>query len=328
MSKVVQILKHFETPSINGVYYRVVCLTGENKGSAYYILGKRVVMGRSEKCDITVLDLKSSREHIEIILVGEDYILTDLGSQNGTIVNDLRVKQHTLKDGDKIIIGKTVYKFSRIEVAGEKTKVNIKEKSKIKVEEKKEDQRDTGNKKIMIIFSVILLLVALLVFEDNQENKIKKEPPLKANVKDIDDTFARAIKQRSKESRENKEKLKYYFNRGLREYREGNYFRAISEFENAQQWNPNDSNANFYLRKTREKLDEQIESYFSKAIRDKDAINYQRAVISYCSIVRLLNQYPTDERYKLAQEAIRELEKKMGLDEAEIICIDNNGVTK
>lgn len=328
MSKAVQVFKHFETPKKNGVYYRLVCLTGDDKGSAYFLMGNRIVMGRSDKCDITILDLKSSREHAEIILVGKDYILTDLGSQNGIIINDLKVKQHALTDGDKIIVGKTVYKFSRVEVKEEKTASKKVKRKKVEKEEETEEE-EPKNKKMVVTLAVLAVLGLLLIAEEESgEVKKKKSDAVKGRIKEIDDSFARAIKQRSKDSRENKEKLKYYFDRGLREYREGNYFRAISEFENAQQWSPNDSNANFYLRKTREKLDEQIESYFSKAIRDVDAINYQKAVISYCAILRLLNQYPNDERYISAKEAISNMEKKMGLEEGDIVCVEKTGGKK
>ena len=120
MSKAVKIYKHFERPKEVGIHHRVVCLTGKDKGIAYFLIGKRIVFGRAETTDIRVHDIKSSREHAEIILVGKDYVLTDLGSQNGIIVNDLKVKQHVLNEGDKIIIGQTVYSFSRIEIESEK----------------------------------------------------------------------------------------------------------------------------------------------------------------------------------------------------------------
>ena len=89
MSNAVKLLKHFEAPKEEGVYYRLVCLTGKDKGQAYILMGKRVVMGRSDGADIRVMDIKSSREHAEIIKVGKDFVLTDLGSQNGIIINDL-----------------------------------------------------------------------------------------------------------------------------------------------------------------------------------------------------------------------------------------------
>ena len=108
----VKISKKLEAPTDVGKHYRLLCLTGKNKGVAYFMTGKRLVMGRHENCDIQILDTKSSREHAELTKVGEKFVLTDLGSQNGIIVNDLKVNQHTLADGDKVIVGQTVYKYS------------------------------------------------------------------------------------------------------------------------------------------------------------------------------------------------------------------------
>ena len=48
--------------------------------------------------------------------------------------------------------------------------------------------------------------------------------------------------------------MNIYFQKGLREFREGNYFRAMSEFEHALAWSPSDPQAQFYLRKTQEAL--------------------------------------------------------------------------
>lgn len=325
MAKAVIEYKHYEVPKEPGVYHKLVCLTGENKGKAYFLMGRRVVLGRSEHCDITILDLKSSREHAEIILVDDVYILTDLGSQNGIIVNDLKVKQHALNPGDKVIVGKTVYKFSKQEVESKKKKVTKKRTSREIDEDDDDDDEEENPKSPMskILMAVIVIAVVILFgSEDPKEVEEQKSNVVNAQVNEIDDSFQRAISKRKKESKKNKEKLAIYFKRGLREYREGNYFRAISEFENAQQWSPNDALANFYLRKTREKLDEQIESFFSKALRDTDAINYLKAATSYCAIVRLLNRYQDDTRYKAAKEGIRNLEKKLGLDEGEINCIE------
>ena len=168
-------------------------------------------------------------------------------------------------------------------------------------------------------------MAVILLLDDDTETKIvKKDKKLDVQINEVDDSFAKAIKQRSIESKKNDEKLAIYFKKGLREYREGNYFRAIAEFENAKQWSPNDPLASFYLRKTRESLDEQIESYFSKATRDSDSVNYRKASISYCSIIRLLNKYQTDPRYIAAKESIKDLEKKMGLEEGEIICLEKS----
>jgi pSer/pThr/pTyr-binding forkhead associated (FHA) protein len=112
----IKIVKTLSPPSEAGTHYRLVCMTGKNKGLSYYINKDRVILGRSDNADVQVLDTKSSREHVELVKISDGYVLTDLGSQNGVVVNDLKVTQHNLVDGDRIIIGATVFKFNKIVV--------------------------------------------------------------------------------------------------------------------------------------------------------------------------------------------------------------------
>ena len=116
MAKNVLVLKHFEAPKDAGTYFRLVCLTGTSKGETYVLTGNRIVIGRGEKADIRLNDTKSSREHAEITKVGSNWVATDLGSQNGIMVNDKKVTQAQLSEGDKLIIGQTVFKFAKVEV--------------------------------------------------------------------------------------------------------------------------------------------------------------------------------------------------------------------
>lgn len=329
MASAVKKMKHSETPKKAGTYHRLVCLTGKNKGIAYYFIGKRVVLGRGETVDVQVLDLKSSREHAEITLVGNGYILTDLGSQNGVVINDLKVKQHSLNTGDKVIIGQTVYKFSKIEIAEEK-KEERSNKSRAGEESDEElgqsDEEDKPkNKRMTMILGVVALAAILLILSDDTKDKPAKKKR-KTNIANTnnsigsDNEFETAIKKQLNEKKESKKKLNIYFKRGLREFREGNFFRAIAEFEHARQWSPNDPVAKFYLRKTKEALDETITAYFNKATRDIDALKYMKASTSYCAVLRLLHQYESDERYKTAEEGIDKLEVQMGLEKGAIKC--------
>lgn len=317
--KTVKVFKHFETPKEHGVYHRLICLTGEKKGDAYFIIGNRVVLGRSEKADIKVLDIKSSREHAEITKVGDDLIITDLGSQNGVVVNDLKIKQRSLKNGDKIIIGKTVYKYSEV-VVDAPTQI-IEEDND---EDNDEEDNEIGPKKKG---NTLLILVAigglLLLFMPNEKVQNKKQDSSKYDVKEISDPFTSSItNKKNKENKESKEKMNIYFQKGLREFRENNYFRAINEFNHALSWTPGDPLAEFYLRKTKEALDKSIETYFIEATRNIEALKFQKAVVQYCAIIRLLFNYPEDERYKNAQEGIKSMEGKLGLDEGDIKCAD------
>lgn len=66
----------------------------------------RVVVGRSQRCDLVLQDRELSREHTEIVKAGSVYKVGDLGSRNGTDVNGQMIAEpHVLKDGDIISLG-------------------------------------------------------------------------------------------------------------------------------------------------------------------------------------------------------------------------------
>lgn len=319
--KNVIVLKHFEAPKKPGTYARFVCLNGENKGLAYYLNNNRIVFGRSDDADIKVLDIKSSRAHAEVVKNSNKFIITDLGSHNGIIVNDLKVTQHSLSDNDKLIIGKTVYKFSLVKIDNVDV---IEEPNKLKRASDKEvstEENTPDPKKKKLLLVAIIFAGVFLIFGGEEESRVQTEKRVKSNEKVSLKSMSMSFKQKTKKDKEKQKKMSIYFSRGLREFREGNYFRAMSEFESALSWSPNDSLALFYMRKTKDALNTAVEEIFNRGRRDEDSLKYQSAIVSYCSVIRLLYRYPKDERYLDAESKVKSLEEKMGLEEGEIECI-------
>ncbi len=62
---------------------------------------------------MVLADPGASRRHAQIRREGEDFTLTDLGSTNGTLVNEEPVTEWILEQGDRITIGRTVLEFRR-----------------------------------------------------------------------------------------------------------------------------------------------------------------------------------------------------------------------
>jgi hypothetical protein len=72
-----------------------------------------VTMGRSRQCEVTVDDPNVSRQHAEIHPRGGSWVVTDLGSTNGSRLNGRRLEQPTvLKPGDEIELGTTTLTFA------------------------------------------------------------------------------------------------------------------------------------------------------------------------------------------------------------------------
>jgi FHA domain-containing protein len=74
-------------------------------------IATQCVIGREYGADIVVGDLRVSRRHACIALQGETYVILDLGSRNGTIVNGQKVRSAELSDGDVIHLGPVEFLF-------------------------------------------------------------------------------------------------------------------------------------------------------------------------------------------------------------------------
>jgi diguanylate cyclase (GGDEF)-like protein len=89
----------------------LVIIYGEDLGRRI-ALGETVIeAGRSTACGIPVDQESVSRHHARIWWTGSSYKVKDLGSTNGTYVNDALITEVDLNDGDQVKIGRTILKF-------------------------------------------------------------------------------------------------------------------------------------------------------------------------------------------------------------------------
>ncbi len=73
--------------------------------------GTELTIGRSSEADIVIRDDKVSRIHSSIILWAGDYVIKDIGSRNGTLVNGKTIDVAVLKPGDSIKVGPRTIDF-------------------------------------------------------------------------------------------------------------------------------------------------------------------------------------------------------------------------
>ena len=71
-----------------------------------------VTVGRLPECTISINDSNISRNHAEVKAGPTAFVVTDLGSTNGTMVNGVKiVGEHRLRDGDIVSFGSTHVRF-------------------------------------------------------------------------------------------------------------------------------------------------------------------------------------------------------------------------
>lgn len=84
----------------------VVIHRGPAKGARFLIDQNQSSIGRSTDSQIFLDDVTVSRKHAAIEVEGGVFTLIDLGSLNGTYLNNQSVAKSALKTGDEIQIGK------------------------------------------------------------------------------------------------------------------------------------------------------------------------------------------------------------------------------
>src|SRR5207237_6188025 len=84
---------------------------GIDRGRLYRELSIPVSIGREEGNTLRLNDERVSRFHAKVQLDGDDYILTDLESTNGTRVNGTSVQIRRLRIGDRVGVGRSVLLF-------------------------------------------------------------------------------------------------------------------------------------------------------------------------------------------------------------------------
>ena len=83
---------------------------GGRAGEAYPSRAARVEIGRHPDAQIFLDDVTVSRNHAAVVAEGDEWVIVDEGSLNGTFVNRRRGDRTVLRDGDEIQIGK--YRFT------------------------------------------------------------------------------------------------------------------------------------------------------------------------------------------------------------------------
>ncbi len=88
----------------------VIIYDGSLSGTRRSLGAEPVTLGRSPDCDLVFLERQISRYHARIEHDAEGYLLRDLGSKNGTEVNDdaIRGQPYRLRDGDEINLAASV----------------------------------------------------------------------------------------------------------------------------------------------------------------------------------------------------------------------------
>jgi diguanylate cyclase (GGDEF)-like protein len=95
-----------------GMPAALVMITGDASGTLFDLEADEVLVGRGDAVDLRLEFAGVSRRHLRLRRVGEDVVAEDVGSRNGSFVNDRRIDRPTpLSRGDLLRIGPVLLKY-------------------------------------------------------------------------------------------------------------------------------------------------------------------------------------------------------------------------
>lgn len=100
LKKMMRALDSEDTPSLE-------ILSGSSSGQRVFLKEQDhpFIIGRDEACDLTLPENVLSRRHSQLEHKWGGVVITDLGSKNGTFVNNEPIQEKLLHDGDRILLG-------------------------------------------------------------------------------------------------------------------------------------------------------------------------------------------------------------------------------
>src|SRR5687768_7419551 len=87
---------------------------GPQQGRRYELKGDKYILGRHPDCDIIIEVGAVSRNHCQVVRDGQGYAIEDLGSRNGTFVNEEQSKvegRRLLRQGDVLRVCEVSFTF-------------------------------------------------------------------------------------------------------------------------------------------------------------------------------------------------------------------------
>lgn len=99
----------------------LVIVEGVHAGHTFQLHPDSTVIGRDPSCEMVIDDSAISRQHAKVRVVENDdkqkvFLLHDLATENGTLLNGQEIIREELHDNDQILIGQTKLVFKRVQM--------------------------------------------------------------------------------------------------------------------------------------------------------------------------------------------------------------------
>jgi pSer/pThr/pTyr-binding forkhead associated (FHA) protein len=104
--------KNSSSKAPNRFRAKVACIVGPQKGLALFLVEGEYVLGREPPAHFVVAEPSISRRHLKFVVGDKKVDVFDLGSGNGSYVNNMKIQQVQLSHGDRLKVGESEFIFT------------------------------------------------------------------------------------------------------------------------------------------------------------------------------------------------------------------------
>lgn len=302
----------------SGLQVTIRIISGPNKGDVYRLMPPGAIIGRdSQSCQITLGDARVSRQQCRLDYKMEGITIEDLSGKQTTLVNHQSISgEHLLRSGDLLLFGDTQMQIDILqEGVPHLKKVPPSAPSSYippSALPQNSSAMDPQTKRLSMIVGVGLLigLGLWMVPEDPP-----KPPPKIATSETINESIT-AVQKRQEELQKstsqlsdlelyNKRSAQKHYIRGLRDYHNGRYNRALEAFQTALATDRDHAMARRYYKLSEKKRLNEVDYHMDLGLKFKDKGMYKMCIAEFAHVLQILNQ-PNNKKYQLAKEQMKE----------------------
>lgn len=307
-------------------------LSGTDKGATYKLVSQTVRIGRAADNDVVLQDPRCSRNHAVIEFKQDGIYITNSSPSNPIDVDGIKTEKALLKTGSHIHMGSTVLKFE-IRVAsmmptvpsaipqGLVTPQNNGVTQTVAQADyigpvQRSVPRANNRTPLYVGITVIGLLLMFVMSEPSvqseSEDEVRTETALEEELKATQERLSVIEKDQVKRgvgTPEYKE-VQALITQGMRDYREGQYGRALLALDSALALRPDSETARKYRDLSKRRFDELIQTTMLEGRRYREQGKYALAAYAYKQVMIFIND-TKNKQYQEAQELSKEAELLM-----------------
>ena len=275
-------------------------LRGSHKGKQFRLLGKQIVIGKQNDCDVILKgNKKCSPRHACIEPAQDHHIIRTLDPANPVLINNKPVDRHILSSGDKIVIGDMLFQF--------REKVPVSSVNPPGFQKEKKRKKSSSASRVLLVALMALLVVLILMPEDKKKEGEGEDSVINVRTEREIENEVEALQKISEEEQKTSTlppeemEARVAFIRGFRDYRKGYYDRALKSFKHCVTLNNAYEICRSYVRQAQTQVNRIIQKKMLLGKNYQQNKQYEACKATFQS-VEIMVQNTSSPVYKEAME--------------------------